>query len=163
MGRREEIKYSRDGHTEKLIEDGMFANNKLNGEGISVQEILYATGDTLLERSEGKFENGQFRGHGQLEFERTTETTVVSGSATYPTEISNGGTGIVNYADGSRFEGEVDATGSPTKGQCTLKSTNYSGSCVAQTVKTSDWSSETWLVSSNERETPLLKIGTWVN
>lgn len=163
MGRREEIKYSRDGRTEKLIEDGMFADNMLNGEGISVQEIFYATGDTLLERSEGKFEDGQFRGYGKVESERTTETTVLSQSATYPTEIWNGGTGVVDYADGSRFEGAVDATGTPTNGECTLKSTNYSVACVAHTVKTSDWSGETWLVSPDERETPLLKIGMRVN
>ncbi|MBK8196951.1 MAG: hypothetical protein IPK75_01180 [Acidobacteria bacterium] len=162
-GRREEITFSRDGRTEKLIEDGMFADNMLNGEGVSVREILYVTGDSFLERSKGKFENRQFRGYGQFEFKRTTGIAVNSGSATYPTEISNGGTGVVNYADGSQFEGEVDATGSPTKGECVLKSVNYSGACVAQTVKTSDWSHETWLVSPNERETLLFRIGTWVN
>lgn len=162
-GRREEIKYSRDGRTETLIEDGMFANNMLNGEGRSVREILDATGDTWLERSEGKFENRQFLGYGQVEFERTTETTVISSNAMYPTEIWNGGTGVVSYADGSRFEGTVDATGSPTKGECTLTSTNYSGACVAHTVKTSDWSGEIWLVNPYELEKPLLKIGTWAN
>lgn len=163
VGRREELKLKTDGTFEKLTESGEFSDNMLNGNGISQREIQRADGTTIAELSDGVFENRQFIGFGTLDYLSERDGETYHSITKFDGHVRLGGNGTIEYTDGDRFSGSVDALGQPQQGNCNLVSKNYDGYCWSAEFPTSDFSADICLVSEADPDSCMKIIGGWIS
>lgn len=161
-GRREELKLNTDGTFEKLIESGNFTDNMLNGEGASRREVKRADGTVVTEMSNGFFKDRQFIGFGTVDYSSEKGGERFRSITNFNDHIALGGTGTIEYSDGDRFVGSVDAIGNPLAGNCNFVSKNYNGLCSSAEFPTSDVSANICLVSEKEPSICMKLIGGWI-
>lgn len=163
VGRREELKLKTDGAFEKLTESGEFSDNMLNGKGIAQREIERADGTMITELSNGIFENRQFIGFGALEYSSERDDETYLSITKFDGHVRLGGKGTIEYTDGDRFSGSVDARGQPQHGDCNIPSKNYDGRCSSAEFPTSDFSADICLVSEADPDNCMKIIGSWIS
>ena len=138
QGERVDSKTYSDGGIESFTEQGTFVEGTMR-EGLTIRQRNVAEGEDSTETISGRFSDRQYIGFGTIMTRNRSEDGYNRAIITNDGPVAEGGSGIVEYANGDVFIGEFAyymGGGVPSEGFCMFPSVSFMGSCRSVFVQT---------------------------
>lgn len=165
-GERVNTKTYNDGGVESEKEQGSFVEGTLR-QGVATRQRRVVKGEDSTEMVDGRFESRQFIGFGTVVTRRRVDTAYYHSIVRYDGPTTDGGEGIIQYANGDTFIGSMKAemgwSGSPLLGRCVLPSIGFIGRCKSTSVTLSHSERKICLSPVNDEGQCLKEIARFIS